>query len=139
MGVCGVSKDACAILSSYLSDRYKRVKISHCRNSWALLTKGIPQSSGLVQYLLNVCMNDIFYIMEICNLVNYADVNILRNIRSTIQIVLSALKTDVEDAMLWFQNDFMQANAEDFQLMFMEKYTNKETISVFIETNYTKK
>ncbi len=44
-------------------------------------------------------MNDIFYFMEICYLVNYAHDNTLSVIERTVQMVLSALKTDAENAM----------------------------------------
>jgi hypothetical protein len=93
--------------------------------------KGIPQGSGLGPFLLNVFMNDIFYFMEICELVNYADDNTLSIIQNTIELVLSALKKDAENAMSWFTTNFMQANADKFQFMFMKKYTCKETVPEF--------
>ncbi len=45
-------------------------------------------------------MNDIFYFMEICDLVNYADDNTLVFIRNTIQLVWSVLKKDAENAVI---------------------------------------
>ncbi len=44
-------------------------------------------------------MNDIFYFMEICDLVNYVDDNTLSVIERTVQIVLSAPKRDAENAL----------------------------------------
>ncbi len=41
--------------------------------------------------------------MEICDLVNYADDNTLSVIERTVQIVLSALKKDAENAMNWLK------------------------------------
>ena len=133
MRAYGLSKDACEFMSSYLSDRCQRVKISNSKSSWTPITKGIPQGSGLGPILLNVFMNDIFHFMEICDLVNYADDNTLSIIRNTIQLVLSALKKDAENAMTWFKDNFMQANPEKFQFMLMKKYTCKETFPEFIE------
>ena len=137
MKAYGVSADACEFMSSYLSDRYQRVKISSNRSSWTNILKGIPQGSGLGPFLLNVFMNDIFLFMEICDLVNYADDNTLSIIESTVQLVLSALKKDAENAMSWFTNNFMQANPEKFQFMVMKKYTSKEAIPDFIEIHGT--
>ncbi len=57
-------------------------------------------------------MNNIFYFMEICDLVNYADDNTLSVIERTVQMVLSALKKDAENDMNWFKDNFMQANPE---------------------------
>ncbi len=59
-------------------------------------------------------MNDIFYFMEICDLLNYADDNTLSVIRNTLNLLISALKTDAENAMLWFTQNFMQANPTKF-------------------------
>ncbi len=71
--------------------------------------------------------------MEICDLVNYADDNTLSVIERTVQMVLSALKKDTENAMNWFKDNFMQANPEKFQFMFLKKYTSNEIVGKFIE------
>ncbi len=110
MKAYGLSDEACTFMSIYICDRYQRVKVSNTKSSWTKLTKGIPQGSALGPFLLNVFMNDIFYFMEICDLVNNADDNTLSVIERTVQMVLSALKKDVENAMNWFKDNFMQAN-----------------------------
>ncbi len=75
MKAYGLSNEACTFMSSYICDRYQRVKVSNTKSSWTKLTKGIPQGYGLGPFLLNAFMNDIFYFMEICDLVDYADDN----------------------------------------------------------------
>ncbi len=60
MRVCDVSKDVCEFMSSYLCDRYQRVKISNCRSSLTQLTKAIPQD--WYHLYLNVSINDISYL-----------------------------------------------------------------------------
>ncbi len=52
-------------------------------------------------------------------------------------MVLSSLKKDAENAMNWFNDNFMQANPEKFQLMFLKKYTSKEIVPKFIEIHGT--
>ncbi len=75
--------------------------------------------------------------MEICDLLNYADDNTLCIIRNTVNLVISALKKDAENAMLWFTEIVMQANLTKFQFMIMQKYTSKEIISDSIEIHST--
>ncbi len=61
--------------------------------------------------------------MEICDLLNYADDNTLSIIRNRVNLVISGLQKDAENAMLWFTEYFMQANPTKFQFMTMQKYT----------------
>ncbi len=63
MSAYGLSNDSCEFMSSYLCDRYQRVKISHNNSSWMKILKDIHQGSRLGQFLFNVFMNDIFYFM----------------------------------------------------------------------------
>ncbi len=124
-------------MSSYLSDRYQRVKISNVKCSWMPLQKVIPQGSSLCPFLFNIFMNDIFYFIELCDLVNYADDNILSIIASTIEVVLATLKQDTENAIKWFTINFMQVNPSKFQCMFLKSLTNKEEMPKFIRINDT--
>ncbi len=75
--------------------------------------------------------------MAICDLVNYADDNILSVIKRTVQMVLSALKKDAENAMNLLKDNFMQASPAKFQFMFLQKHTSKETVPKFIEIHGT--
>ncbi len=71
------------------------------------MLKGIPQCSRIRPFLFNVLMNDIFYFMEICDLLNYVDDNTLSIVRNMINLVISALKKDSENAKLWFTENVM--------------------------------
>ncbi len=80
-------------------------------------------------------MNDIFYVIEICDLANYADDNTLDHIASTIETVLNALQNDTANAIKWFEENYMHANPTKFQFMFMKKYTSKEISPEFLNVN----
>ncbi len=114
MKAYGLSSEACTFMRSYICDRYHRVKVSNTKSSLTKLTKCIAQSCGLGPFLLNVFMNDIYYFMEIYDLVNYADDNTLSVIKRTVQMVLSALKRDAENAM----NSFNKQTQKNSNLYF---------------------
>ncbi len=129
----GLSGDAREFMSSYLTGRFQRVKISDERNSWLPLLKGIPQGSSLGPFIVNVFMNDIFYFIETCDLTVYADDNTLHHIASTIEAVISALRTDTKTAIDWFINNYMQANPSQFQFMSLKHFRCKVDVPDSIE------
>ncbi len=117
----GLSNDTCEFMSSYLCDRYQSVKISNNKSSWKKMLKGISQGSGLRPLLFNAFLNDVFYLMEICD--NYADDNTPKVIQYTLNLLISAQKIDVENAMSWFTENCMHTNPTRFQFMLMKKNT----------------
>ncbi len=137
MHAYGLSNNACEFMSSYVSDRYQRVKISNNKSSWMSLLKGIPQGSSLGPFLFNIFINDIFYFIEACDLTNYADDNTLDIIASTVESVLSALRKDTDNAIKWFINNYMQANPSKFQFMFLKSFTSDAEVPEMLEVNDT--
>ncbi len=53
--------NACAFMSSYLSDRYQWFKISNVNYSWTPLQKVNPKGSSLGPFLFNTFMKDILF------------------------------------------------------------------------------
>ncbi len=78
---------------------------------------------GLLHFSI---VNDLFYFIETCCLINYADESTLDRISSTIETVLSALRTDTELDINWFIETFMKLNPSKFQFMFLQEFTSKE-------------
>ena len=134
----GLSSNACEFMSSYLSGRHQRVRISNERSTWMPLLKGVPQGSCLGPLLFNVFMNDIFYLIESCELVNYADDNTLSAVSNSIEMVISALRNDSEKAIKWFVDNFMKVNPSKFQFMFIKPIICRYETPQFIEINDTK-
>ena len=50
----GFGRSASRFIKSYLSDRWKRVKINNSYRSWSALLKGVPQGSVLDPLLFNI-------------------------------------------------------------------------------------
>ncbi len=129
----GLSEDACLFLSSYLCGRFQRVKVADGRGNWEPLKKGIPQGSCLGPLIFNIFINDLFLFIKKCELYNYADDNTLSVSGSTMDFVIEALKTDTENAVNWFTINFMQANPEKFQVMYMKPFISKDQLPQTLE------
>ena len=112
----GLSINACDLFSSYLCNRFQRVKINNSRSEWAVIKKGIPQGSIIGPLLFNVFVNDMFHFMEKCDLYNYADDNSLSVASYHMHDVLSYLSRDCKTVVKWFRDNGMQANPSKFQL-----------------------
>ena len=135
----GLSRNACDLSASYLSNRHQRVKIQSSRSEWRVLRKGVPQGSILGPLLFNVFINDMFHFMEKCALYNYADDNSMSYASLNVTDVLSCLKRDCDNAVKWFEVNGMQANPSKFQFMVMlNGIVDKECISICINESLLK-
>lgn len=121
----GLNTSACGMVASYLSNRTQRVKIGNDRSDWNSLTKGVPQGSILGPLLFNVFMNDMFFFIKLCSLINYADDNSLYKISQVLERVISALQNDGNEAIKWFKINGMQANPTKFQGMILSPHEPK--------------
>ncbi len=122
-------------ISTYLSGRFQRVKITDGRGNWEPLKKGIPQGSCLGPLLFNIFVNDLFLFIEKCDLFNYADDNTLSVNGTTIDYVIEALKVDTENAVNWFTTNLMQANPDKFQLMYMKPFISRDPLPLTLDIN----
>ncbi len=117
----GVDENSCKLLCSYLSNRMQRVKICNTRSDWTCTNRGFPQGSGLGPLLYNIFGNDLFYFINVSSLYNYADDNTISYSHSDVNNMLNVLETDCKVAIEWFTSNYMQANPDKLQVLFLSR------------------
>ena len=115
----GLSNEAITLMRSYLTGRRQRVKIGSTTSSWLEVKKGVPQGSILGPLLFNVFINDFFYVIDGCNIYNYADDNTLSVTHSNQTVLATMLQGKAEEAIDWFSNNAMAANPDKFQAILL--------------------
>ena len=122
MHAYGFSTNVCKLLKSYLVDRKQRVKIGETKSEWTSNIKGVPQGSILGPLLFNIFINDFMFHELSSKVYNYADDNTLSFIDKDINEIQRKLQLDCITAMQWFESNNMKANADKFQLMFLNHH-----------------
>ena len=116
----GFCESSCLFLLSYLKNRKQCVKIRDIKSSWLTLKRGIPQGSCLGPLLFNIFVNDLVLNVSNATLFNYADDNTLSVCDANVDVVVELLRCDTVNTMKWFADNYMQANPDKFQVMFMK-------------------
>ena len=71
----GFSRTSLKVMQNYL---WNRISINGSFSDWTEVTTGVPQGSILGPLMLNIFLNNIFFMfISKCNLCNYADDNTL--------------------------------------------------------------
>ena len=113
----GMEDKAVALLFSYLSSRYQRVKLGDTFSDWTGVAAGVPQGSILGPLLFNIFMNDLNFAIERCKFMNYADDTKIHTADPNPQVVEEDINRDLANTLHWFQQNGMKANPEKYQAL----------------------
>ena len=113
----GLGKTSLNIILSYLSNRWQRTKINTTFSSWSQLLQGVPQGSVLGPILFNIYINDLFFLLNECEVCNYADDTTPYVCDEKLENVVSKLENDSDIAICWFESNYMKLNTDKCHLL----------------------
>ena len=91
------------ILSSYVSNRKKNVKINNSFSSWTDMIQSVPQGLALGFLLFNIYLSDLFFTLKNIDVCNFAD--------NAAPYVCTKL------SLCWFEDNYMRLNTDKCHLM----------------------
>ena len=111
----GIDKIGLSLILDYLSRRKQRTKIGSSYSSWYDIIRGVPQGSILGPLLFNIFINDLFFVITLSEVCNFADDNTLYS--SNKELVFRNLESDLNNVLAWFNINSLKANPGKFQFM----------------------
>ena len=64
LGAYGFDTASLKLIRSYLTNRFQRTKMNASFSNWSKLFLGVPQGSVMVLLLVNIYINDLFYLTK---------------------------------------------------------------------------
>ena len=134
----GFDYNSLQMLQSYLSNRKQRTKINDAYSKYCEILFGVPQGSILGPLLFNICICDIFYDINDCDIASYADDNTPYASSRNLDALINKVEESTDNLHQWFRNHQMKANADKCQLLVTSNYEVSSNINEF-ETESSKK
>ena len=100
-----------------MSNKWQRTKLNTSFSSWAELIQGVPQRSVLGPLLINIYLNDLFYLAESTEVCNFADNKTFFACDKDLKTFISRLEHDSQIATEWFERNYMKLNQEKCHLL----------------------
>ena len=100
-----------------LTCRKQRFKTSDTYSSWQEILSGVPQGSILEPLLFNIDICDLFFIIEVFDIANYADENTPYLSGKNVEEVLNGLENVSSNLFQWFTENELKGHASKCHLL----------------------
>ena len=74
----------------------------------------MPQGSILGPLLFNIYINDLFFVVKLSEVCNFADDNTLSSSNKELELVFRNLESDLNNVLAWFNDNSLKANPRKF-------------------------
>ena len=130
----GFDDKAVRFAYDYLTSRKQRTKISDTYSSWQETLSGVPPGLilGLLLFNINIC--DLLFIIEDCDIANYADDNTPCLNGKNVEGVLNSLENVSSNLFQWFTENELKGNASQCHLLI----SSGENVHVNVGTSHIK-
>ena len=110
----GIDKIGMSLILDYFSRRKQRTKIGSSYSSWCDIIRRVPQGSILGPLLFNICTNDLFFVITLSEVCNFADDNTFYSSNKELELVFRNLESDRNNFLAWFNISSLKANPGKF-------------------------
>ena len=107
---CGFANKAVMFVYDYLTSHKRRTKIYI---SWQEILSGVFKGSILGPLLFNIDKCDLFFIIKVCDIANYADENTLYLSGKNVEEVLNGLENVSSNLFQWFAKNELKGMQAD--------------------------
>ena len=118
LGAYGFDTASLKLIRSYLTNRFQRTKVNTSFSSWSKLFLGVPQGSALEPILINIYINDLFYLTDMTSVYNYADDTTFHAFDLDLKSLNTRLEHDAALAVEWFESNYMKLNQDKGNFLF---------------------